>query len=69
MPALELADRLGLAITSIDPYLALAPITREELLEAVQRCEPEFMRLAGGDFDDGEPTTGVEPEIIQMVGR
>ena len=33
--ALELADRLGLAIASIDPFLALAPITTEELIEAV----------------------------------
>ena len=44
-PVLELVDRLGLAVSSIDRYLALAPITDEELIESVERCEPELRRL------------------------
>ncbi|HEX4033219.1 MAG TPA: site-specific integrase [Solirubrobacteraceae bacterium] len=43
--ALELADRLGLAVSSIDRYLALAPLTSEEMLEAVTQYAPEFERL------------------------
>jgi hypothetical protein len=33
VPVLELADRLGLVVSSIDRLLALAPITWEELRE------------------------------------
>ena len=47
VPVLELVERLGLAVSSIDPFLALAPITTEELIEWTKRCEPEFMRLTG----------------------
>ena len=47
VPALELADRLGLAVSSIDPFLALAPITNDEMIEAVERHAPEFERLMG----------------------
>jgi integrase len=47
VPLLELVERLGSAVSSIDPFLALAPITTEELLEWVKRCEPEFNRLLG----------------------
>jgi hypothetical protein len=39
VPALELVDRLGLAVSSIGAYLALAPITTEEMGEAFKRCE------------------------------
>lgn len=47
VPALELVGLLGLAVSSIDPFLALAPITNEELIESAKRCEPEFSRLLG----------------------
>lgn len=47
------ADQLGLAVNSSDRLLALAPITSEELLESLQRGEPEFGRLVGQQ--------GVEP--------
>jgi site-specific recombinase XerD len=47
LPALELVERLGLAVSSIDPFLALAPITSDELREAAQATEAEFMRLVG----------------------
>ena len=46
-PALELVDRLGLAVSSVGRFLALAPITNEELIESVKRCEPALMRLIG----------------------
>jgi len=42
---LELAERLGVAVSSIDSYLALAPPTREEMIEAAKRYGPEFERL------------------------
>jgi hypothetical protein len=34
-----------LAVSSIDPFLALAPLTNEELMESAKRCEPELMPL------------------------
>jgi integrase len=49
VPVLELVERLGLAVSSIDPFLALAPITRQEMIEAMKRYEPEFMRLVGAN--------------------
>jgi hypothetical protein len=47
VPVLELVDRLGLAVSSIDRFLALAPITTKELAESAKRCEPELRRLLG----------------------
>jgi hypothetical protein len=47
VPVLELVDRLGLAVSSIDRFLALAPITTKELAESAKRGEPELMRLMG----------------------
>jgi hypothetical protein len=47
VPVLELVDRLGLAVSSVDRYLALAPITWEGLREASERTDVEFMRLLG----------------------
>jgi hypothetical protein len=47
VPVLEVVERLGLAVSSIDRILTLAPITTEELLEAAQRFGPEFELLAG----------------------
>jgi len=41
VPVLELVDRLGLAVSSIDRFLALAPITTKELAESA------LMRLMG----------------------
>jgi hypothetical protein len=40
VPALELVERLGLAVSSIDPHLALAPLTNEELIEHAQPSRP-----------------------------
>jgi hypothetical protein len=37
---LELVGRLGLAVSRIDPYLALAPLTNEELIESAKRVDP-----------------------------
>jgi integrase len=45
--ALELVGRLGAAVSSIDPFLALAPLTSEETIELAKQCEPEFLRLTG----------------------
>jgi hypothetical protein len=36
-----------LAVSSIDRFLALAPITTKELAESAKRGEPELMRLMG----------------------
>ena len=37
---LELVGRLGLAVSRIDPYLALAPLINEELIESAKRVDP-----------------------------
>jgi len=35
-PVLDLVGRLGLAVSSIDPFLARAPLTNEELIESLR---------------------------------
>lgn len=61
LPALELVERLGLAVSSIDPFLALAPITNEELIESAKRCyEPLDVTGPSGPLnvtDTGVPGT------------
>jgi hypothetical protein len=66
VPVLELVDRLGLAVSSVDRYLALAPITWEGLREASERTDVEFMRVARS-ADVGRGQRRRETELRRLM--